>query len=75
MAKQAQKTCDTQRIHETKTEVIAVKKEAVFGKWIYYTNDEGKARWKCSVCGKICRRDPADKLYCSHCGSRNSKEA
>ena len=50
-------------------------KEATFGKWIYYTNEEGKARWRCSQCGKICRRDPAEKLYCSRCGSRNMKEA
>lgn len=28
-------------------------KEARFGKWVYYINDEGKARWKCSICGKI----------------------
>ena len=46
----------------------------VEAKWHYYINDENKARWKCSECGKICRRDPADKLYCSHCGSRNQKE-
>ena len=43
--------------------------------WHYYVNDEGKARWKCSLCGKICHRDPADKLYCSRCGSRNMKES
>ena len=45
------------------------------GKWVYYTNDENKPRWKCSNCGKICRRDPYDKNYCSKCGSRNTKEA
>lgn len=45
------------------------------GKWVYYVNEEGKPRWKCSECGKICRRDPHDKYYCSRCGSRNSKEA
>ena len=52
-----------------------MKKEAKFGKWIYYVNDEGKARWKCSECQKICRRDPHDKKYCSNCGSRNMKES
>ena len=62
-------------IREGEKEALEVEKEAKFGKWLYYTNDENKARWKCSICGKICRRDPADKLYCSHCGSRNSKEA
>lgn len=36
--------------------------------WTYYTNDEGKARWKCSACGKICKRRPTDKRYCSQCG-------
>ena len=51
-----------------------MQKEAKFGKWIYYVNDEGKARWKCIECGKICRRDPRDKRYCSNCGSRNMKE-
>ena len=50
-------------------------KDAKFGKWIYYTNDESKARWKCSNCGKICHRDPHDKNYCSRCGSKNMKEA
>ena len=52
-----------------------ITKEAKFGKWLYYRNDEGKARWKCSECGKICHRDPHEKLYCSRCGSRNMKEA
>ena len=31
--------------------------------------------WQCSECGKICRRDPHDKKYCSNCGSRNMKES
>lgn len=62
-------------IREGEKEALEVEKEAKFGVWKYYTNDEGKARWKCSICGKICRRDPADKLYCSNCGSRNHKEA
>ena len=61
-------------IREGEKEALEVEKEAKFGVWKYYTNDEGKVRWKCSICGKICRRDPADKLYCSHCGSRNQKE-
>lgn len=47
-----------------------IEKEAKFGKWEYYTNDEGKARWKCSECGKIVHRFPAEKLYCSRCGAR-----
>lgn len=50
-------------------------KEAKFAKWIYYLNDEGKARWKCSKCGKICRRNPHDKRYCSWCGAKMEMEA
>ena len=47
-----------------------IEKEARFGTWVYYTNDEGKARWKCSECGKIVKRLPNDKLYFSHCGAK-----
>lgn len=52
-----------------------MEKEARFGKWIYYVNEEGKARWRCSECGKICRHDPNEKNYCSRCGSKNTKES
>lgn len=45
------------------------------GVWTYYTNDEGKARWKCSECGKVCRRDPREKRYCSTCGREMEMEA
>lgn len=61
--------------YETLKEVEDMTKDAKFGKWVYYVNDEGKARWKCDQCGKICRRDPHDKHYCSNCGSKNTKEA
>lgn len=44
-------------------------------KWRYYTNDEGRARWRCGNCGKICRRDPHDKKRCSNCGAHMSGEA
>ena len=44
-------------------------------KWHYYTNDEGKPRWKCTNCGKMTRRDPNDKKRCSCCGAHMSKEA
>ena len=50
-------------------------KPAKFGKWIYYTDDEHKPKWRCSNCGKICHKNPDKKLYCSNCGSRNQKEA
>ena len=43
--------------------------------WHYYVNDEGKARWKCSHCGKIVRRLPNDKVRCSTCGSRMRMES
>jgi hypothetical protein len=32
-----------------------VEKKATFGVWKYYINDEGRARWKCSECGKLCK--------------------
>ena len=38
--------------------------------WEYYTNDEGWPRWRCRNCGKIVRRNPHDKKYCSACGKR-----
>ena len=38
--------------------------------WQYYLNDEGRARWRCPECGKVCRRNPHDKRYCSSCGAR-----
>ena len=47
----------------------------VDAKWHYYVNDEGKARWKCSNCGKIVRRLPNDKVRCSTCGAHMSEEA
>ena len=56
---------------------MSIQKEATFGTWHYYINEEGKARWKCSICGKIVRRHPYthDKLYCSHCGAKMKMEA
>lgn len=47
----------------------------VNAEWRYYVNDEGKARWRCSKCGKLCRRDPHDKKRCSSCGAHMTKEA
>ena len=58
---------------ENTVELLEAKeKEAV---WNYDTDDEGKARWRCSRCGKTVHRDPADKQYCSRCGARCRKEA
>lgn len=51
-----------------------MEKEARFAKWVYYINDEGKARWKCSECGKRCKRNPREKAYCSSCGCKMSME-
>jgi hypothetical protein len=42
--------------------------------WQYYTNDEGKARWRCSHCGKICHKHPHDKQRCSVCGAHMKME-
>lgn len=47
----------------------------VNAKWHYYTNDEGKARWKCTNCGKIIRRGAHEKKRCSVCGAYMSEEA
>ena len=43
--------------------------------WEYYTNDEGKARWRCSACGKICHKHPHDKRRCSNCGAHTRMQA
>lgn len=42
--------------------------------WEYYTNDEGKARWRCSHCEKICHKHPHDKQRCSVCGAHMRME-
>ena len=52
-----------------------MEKACKFGKWVYYINDEGKARWKCSECGKICRKRPDMKNYCSNCGAKMSEQS
>lgn len=51
-----------------------MEKPAKFGKWVYYINDEGKARWKCSLCGKVIRHGKEVKFYCSNCGARLTPE-
>jgi len=43
--------------------------------WHYYTNDEGRPRWRCSNCGKVCRRNPHDKKRCSECAGHMNMEA
>ena len=43
--------------------------------WVYYVNEEHKARWKCSACGKICRKDPREKFFCSNCGAKMERES
>ena len=42
--------------------------------WEYYTNDEGRARWKCSACGKIIRHGANEKRFCSACGAEMRME-
>lgn len=56
-------------------EVMEHSEPIVNAVWRYYVNDEGKARWRCSKCGKLCRRDPHDKKRCSSCGAHMMKEA
>lgn len=46
----------------------------VYAKWHYYTNNKGKARWRCSNCGHIVKHDPNDFKRCA-CGAHMSKEA
>ena len=46
----------------------------VEAKWHYYLNDEGRARWQCTNCGKIVRRHPKDKKRCSICGAHMREE-
>lgn len=48
--------------------IALLKREGEGAVWKYYLNDEGKARWRCSYCGKVCHRNPHDKRYCSICG-------
>ena len=43
--------------------------------WIYYTNDEGKPRWRCSSCGFVKRRNPHEKKYCAGCSKPMKMEA
>ena len=43
--------------------------------WVFYRNEENEARWKCSSCGKIVRKNPHDKLFCSCCGRVMKMEA
>lgn len=48
--------------------IALLKREGEGAVWKYYLNDEGKARWRCSYCGKVCHRNPHDKRYCPICG-------
>ena len=42
--------------------------------WRYH-NDEHGQWWDCSSCGKICRKNPHDKLGCSRCRAKMRMEA
>lgn len=50
-------------------ELLKKLKAPVYAKWHYYVNDEGKARWKCTNCGKVIRQGQHEKLFCSTCGA------
>lgn len=43
--------------------------------WVFYRVDNNEARWKCSSCGKVVRKNPHDKLFCSCCGRVMKMEA
>ena len=43
--------------------------------WTFYRNEENEARWKCSSCGKIVRKNPHDKKFCSGCSRLMKMEA
>jgi hypothetical protein len=43
-------------------------------KWKYH-NDEHGTWWGCTNCGKVCRRNPHEKLFCSRCGFSMSMES
>ena len=47
----------------------------VEAKWRYYTNDEGRPRWRCGNCGKIIRQGAHEKKRCSCCGAHMRTEA
>lgn len=44
-------------------------------KWHYYINDEGRARWKCTNCGRLCKKNPYDKRRCASCGAHTTLES
>lgn len=48
--------------------------ECTRGVWQYH-NDEHGVWWGCSECGKILRRPPNDKRFCSRCGAEMTREA
>ena len=47
----------------------------VYAKWHYYVNEEGKARWRCTNCGKIIRQGQHEKKRCSVCGAYMESES
>lgn len=55
-------------------ELLKMLEAPVEAKWHYYINDEGKARWKCTNCGKIIRRGAHEKRRCSVCGAHMTEE-
>lgn len=55
-------------------EVMEHSEPIVNATWVYYTNDEGKARWRCSACGHVVKHDPNDFKRCA-CGAHMAKEA
>jgi len=56
-------------------ELLKMLEVPIEAKWHYYTNEEGKARWKCTNCGRMCKRNPYDKQRCSTCGAHTTLES
>lgn len=56
--------------------IEALKEKEKAGVWEYIEDGAtGRNAWRCDRCGKIARRNPHDKSYCSHCGARMRMEA
>ena len=51
-------------------------REAEHGYWLYRTDEAGRGRWVCGVCGHgVHYSPPYDKLFCYRCGAELRLEA
>lgn len=58
-----------------RTMTVEVSTTTLTATWLYSTDDQHKPLWRCSNCGKVCRKDPKDKRFCAWCGAAMKKEA